>query len=97
MLLFLFRIYRLRGLIWLSVVYFIVSGLTLIMSQGVRMAVTMMPAEATAIAEPLMAVLSEKLLIGAGLYVLIAVAGVVVAVLYHNYLRKQENPIPQWN
>jgi hypothetical protein len=97
MLMFLFRIYRLRGLIWLSVVYFIVSGLTLIMSQGVRMAVTMMPAEATAIAEPLMAVLSEKLLIGAGLYVLIAVAGVVAAVLYHNYLRKQENPIPQWN
>jgi uncharacterized protein HemX len=29
--------------------------------------------------------------------VLIAVAGVVAAVLYHNYLRKQENPIPQWN
>jgi hypothetical protein len=54
MLLFLFRIYRLRGLIWLSVVYFIVSGLTLIMSQGVRMAVTMMPAEAVARATPAM-------------------------------------------
>ncbi len=96
-LLFLFRIYRLRGFIWLSVVYFITAGLTLVMSQGMSLAVAMMPTEAAVIGEQLLAVMAGKLLIGAGIYAVVAIASVVAAVLYHNYLQKQTTPLPQWN
>ncbi len=96
-LLFLFRVYRLRGFIWLAVVYFITAGLTLVMSQGMSMAVAMMPAEAAVIGEQLLAVTAGKLLIGAGIYAAVAIVSVVAAVLYHNHLQKQMPQIPQWN
>ena len=96
-LLFLFRVYRLRGFIWLGVVYFITAGLTLIMSQGLRLAVAMMPAEVAVIGEQLLAVTAGKLLIGALIYGAVAIASVVAAVLYHNHLQKQQPQIPQWN
>lgn len=96
-LLFLFRVYRLRGFIWLAVVYFITAGLTLIMSQGMNLAVTMMPAEVAVLGEQLLAVTAGKLLMGAGIYAVVAVASVVAAVMHYNHLQQQTPRIPQWN
>ena len=93
--LFVLRLYRLRGFIWLSVVYFLNAGLALLLGQSVNLAIMEMPAAELAMMKPLMDSMTDKLTTGGIIYAVVAVVCVVAAVLYHNYLVNRSMPRPE--
>jgi hypothetical protein len=90
--LFLLRVYHLRGFVWLSVVYFISAGINLLSGTSVELSLTMFPEDAVSFAAPLVALLGEKMTQSGIIYGVVAIVCVVAAVLCHNYLQKRSMP-----
>ncbi len=93
--LFLLRIYRLRGFVWLSVVYFITGGLNLLSGQSVALALPLMEEEAASFAEPLLKLIGEQMTQSGIIYGVVAIVCVVLSVVFHNYLMKRSMPRPE--
>lgn len=77
LLLFVFRLYRFRGFVWLSVIYLLAAGFTALVHQGLGVAVQILTEGNEQLAMLVSAVLSGGLMWGA---VALAVVGVLCAV-----------------